>query len=85
MVVGDAPVYVCGDGFRLQQALVRLVTNSYAAGAGGLVEVALTVSYDANGGWAVIRVRDNGSGLPPDQLAHILTVLPGDRGQRRNG
>ena len=69
VVVGDAPVYVCGDGFRLQQALVRLVTNSlHAAGAGGLVEVALTVSYDANGGWAVIRVRDNGSGLPSDQL-----------------
>lgn len=73
VVVGDAPVYVCGDGFRLQQALVRLVTNSlHAAGAGGLVEVALTVSYDANGGWAVIRVRDNGSGLPSDQLAHIF-------------
>jgi len=73
VVTGDAPVYVCGDEFRLQQALARLVTNAlHTAGVGGLVEVALTVSYDTNGGWAVIRVRDNGSGLPPDQLAHIF-------------
>lgn len=37
-----------------------------------MVEVALTVRKSAQGAWATIRVRDNGSGLPPDQLAHVF-------------
>src|SRR5690606_3043437 len=49
IAVDETPVFVCADEYRLQQALIRLVSNAlHTAGPGGTVDVALTVSYEAN-------------------------------------
>jgi len=73
VLVDDAPVSVCADEYRLRQALVRLVTSAlHTAGTDGTVEVALTLWQGAEGERAVVRVRDNGLGLPADQLAHVF-------------
>ena len=73
VVVDDAPVSLCADEYRLRQALVRLVSNAlHTAGMDGTVEVALTLRQGAEGERAIVRVRDNGLGLPPDQLAHVF-------------
>jgi PAS domain S-box-containing protein len=63
------PVTVVGDAIRLQQAIGNLVNNAgkYTP-AGGSVRVALEV----DGGQAVVRVRDDGPGIPPDQLEAIF-------------
>jgi PAS domain S-box-containing protein len=51
------------DRSRLEQALGNILTNAFKFGAGGPVEVTL----DREGGTAVVRIKDHGVGLPPEQ------------------
>ena len=55
------------DAARLATALDHLIDNGFdAAGADGTVEVAVR----AEGGMAVVAVRDNGVGIAPDYMAN---------------
>jgi len=73
VIMSDAPVFVCADDVRLRQALVRLVTSALqTAGQGGRVEVALMERRNGDRRWALVRVRDNGATLSPDELAHVF-------------
>jgi signal transduction histidine kinase len=65
----DGPVRVTGDEVRLRELLLILLDNAIkftdAAGT-----VALTLAAD--GGKAVVQVRDSGRGIPPDMLPHVF-------------
>lgn len=62
-------ILVCGDKDRLQQVLVNLIGNAINyTQAGG--EVVVGVAKDQ--GRARITVRDNGSGIPSEDLPHIF-------------
>lgn len=65
----DGPVRVRGDGVWLRELLLILLDNAIkftdAAGT-----VALTL--EAEGDKAVVRVRDSGSGIPPEALSHVF-------------
>ena len=68
---------VSGDRVHLQQVLLNLILNGLDAMAGTGEETAarlLTVSArsDANGTSVEIAVRDHGTGLPADRLAHVF-------------
>jgi PAS domain S-box-containing protein len=65
-------VPVTGDTVRLQQAIGNLVHNAskYTAARGG-IRVALAI----DGGEAVIRVRDDGIGIPPERLESIFDLF----------
>jgi two-component system, chemotaxis family, CheB/CheR fusion protein len=64
-----AALRVHGDALRLAQAVVNLVTNAAKyTQPGGRIELRAS----AEGHEAVIRVRDNGSGIPPDLLQGIF-------------
>lgn len=51
------------DRNRLEQALVNVLSNAFKFGAGSPVDVTL----DGDGAAAVVRIRDHGVGLPPDE------------------
>jgi signal transduction histidine kinase/ActR/RegA family two-component response regulator len=66
------PVYVDGDAVRLEQVVCNLVTNAIKyTPRGGHVEV----SVSGRSGAAVLIVRDDGIGVPPDQLQSIFEVF----------
>jgi CheY-like chemotaxis protein/anti-sigma regulatory factor (Ser/Thr protein kinase) len=65
-------VKVLGDPVRLQQVVGNLVNNaSKYTPAGGSIWVDLQV----DGGEALLRVRDNGAGIPPDRLGSIFDLF----------
>jgi PAS domain S-box-containing protein len=72
VTVPPEPVYVTGDLTRLGQVLSNLLNNSakYTPEAG---RIELTV--ERQGGHAVIRVRDNGAGIPGDVLPRIFELF----------
>jgi signal transduction histidine kinase len=65
----DGPVRVRGDEVRLRELLLILLDNAIKfTDAAGTVELTL----EADGGKAVLRVRDSGSGIPPEALPHVF-------------
>src|SRR5690606_6265562 len=63
------PVHVFADPTRLEQVLQNLVNNAarYTPAGGHIAIVAEQVD-----GEAVLRVRDDGTGIPPDMLGRIF-------------
>jgi signal transduction histidine kinase len=75
-----APVWVGGDGRSIERVIDNLVCNAiHHCPPGGRIELALT----SRGGRAVLRVRDDGAGVPPPDRERIF--LPGDRGSSPRG
>ncbi len=76
-------VQVRGDALRLKQVLLNLLTNAIKFTLrGGTV----TLSLVREGGTAVLRVRDTGIGIAPEDIAKVLTpfgqVVPSDEEAR---
>ncbi|MGJ7603415.1 hybrid sensor histidine kinase/response regulator [Variovorax sp. LT1R20] len=68
----DAPLAVEGDGVRLTQVFSNLLNNAAKyTPEGGRIDVFV----ERDGTDAVVRVRDNGAGLPPDMLASIFDMF----------
>ncbi|MEA2166375.1 MAG: two-component system, OmpR family, sensor histidine kinase BaeS [Thermoanaerobaculia bacterium] len=66
---GDDDVIVLADARRIIQVLTNLLVNAVAhiAGAGEV-----RIAWERSGPDALIRVADNGSGIPPADLPHIF-------------
>jgi signal transduction histidine kinase len=70
--VSAESVWVRADPGRLEQVLTNLLTNAIKyTNAGGTV----TVRVGAEGGQAVVRVRDTGVGIAPDVLPHVFDLF----------
>ena len=67
------PLWVHGDATRLQQIQINLLTNAvkYTPQGG---RVTLTAAPDGNSA-AVIRVSDNGAGIPPTMLDSVFDLF----------
>jgi signal transduction histidine kinase/CheY-like chemotaxis protein len=66
------PIVVLGDADRLQQAIGNLLDNaSKYTPIGGSISLTLT----AEGSEAVLRVSDNGPGVPPDKVEAIFDLF----------
>ncbi len=77
-----SPVTVLGDPVRLSQVVTNLLTNAAKfTPSGG--RVVLTVSED--GDQATLTVADTGSGIPPDELAHVFERFFRGRNARAGG
>jgi len=66
------PIVVLGDADRLQQAIGNLLDNaSKYTPVGGSISLTLT----AEGNEAVLRISDNGPGVPPDKVEAIFNLF----------
>ena len=71
VAIGDQALQVHGDRIRLAQALGNLLSNAAKfTPARGRARIAL--ERDAQGGQAIIRVRDSGAGIAADLLPHLF-------------
>ncbi|WP_324788687.1 HAMP domain-containing sensor histidine kinase [Streptomyces sp. H51] len=61
--LAEEPVTVTGDAHRLQQVLANLLTNARVHTPVG---TKVTVSLETDGPWAVLKVHDDGPGVPED-------------------
>jgi PAS domain S-box-containing protein len=68
----DGPVMVMGDAVRLQQVVGNLLNNASKYSPAG---ASLAISLAREGGEAVLRVRDDGTGIPPESLGSIFDVF----------
>jgi signal transduction histidine kinase len=79
------PIYLFGDPSRLVQVLTNLLGNAAKfTDPGGRIR--LTVETEA--GQAVLRVRDNGRGIPRDRLSRVFDPFwqdPRNRGKGTRG
>ena len=70
--VAQDAVHVLGDVDRLQQVFSNLVSNAFKyTPPGGTV----TVSVKTEDAWAVVSVRDEGEGIPPERLPRIFELF----------
>jgi PAS domain S-box-containing protein len=66
-------VEVTVDETRVHRILANLLTNAIKFSPdGGAVEVTITMRDGPNGGTAVVAVRDEGVGIPRDELPHVF-------------
>ena len=72
LLLPTEPLWTEGDPVRLEQVFVNLLTNAAKyTDTGGLIH--MTVGREGND--AVVRVIDNGAGIPADKLAHIFDLF----------
>ena len=76
-VNGHIATEVLGDGTRLKQILVNLISNAVKFTTTGEVFVHVRPTYPPDGGaslqsWLEFSVRDTGMGIPSDRLARLF-------------
>ncbi|KYF74042.1 hypothetical protein BE11_23830 [Sorangium cellulosum] len=64
----DGPVFCEGDGFRIEQVVVNLLSNAWKFGRGAPVEI----TVEQGDGAARLLVRDRGIGIAPEDQARIF-------------
>jgi signal transduction histidine kinase len=61
------------DAFRLERVLDNLLSNAIKySPAGGEITLTAAEEHDATGAWAVVQVRDQGIGIPAEDLPHVF-------------
>jgi PAS domain S-box-containing protein len=68
----QVPLWVYGDASRLSQVMSNLLNNAakYTTEGGRI-----SLSLAADGCWAVVQVRDNGVGIPPEMLNEVFDMF----------
>lgn len=68
-LIADVPVTIHADGDKIRQVVTNLVGNTVQhTPLGTPVEIAV----HADGGWAVLEVRDHGPGIAPEDSARVF-------------
>jgi len=68
----DSKLQVIGGRIRLEQVLVNLLQNAFEALEGSTrPQIRISVAVEAD--WVLIRIIDNGPGLPPDVAKALFT------------
>jgi len=73
------------DAAGLNRAFLNLVNNALDAVENGTGVVTVASTYDSMNRNVIVRVIDNGTGIPPDQIDHIFTPFHSSKGHRGTG
>jgi len=73
------------DSAGLHQAFLNLIANALDAVSGQTGAVTVTSKYDSMHRDVIVRVVDNGSGIPPSQMDRIFTPFYSSKGQKGTG
>jgi two-component system NtrC family sensor kinase len=76
---------VPADSAGLHQAFMNLLTNALDAVADKTGAVTVSSQYDSMNRRVIVKVADNGSGIPPRQIEHIWTPFWSSKGQKGTG
>jgi two-component system phosphate regulon sensor histidine kinase PhoR len=72
ILLRDGPVRILGSSDELSRLIENLVDNAVKyGGSGGRVEIGVTRERDSEGEYALLRVRDFGSGIAPEHLPRL--------------
>ena len=68
----DTPLCILADTVRVEQMLTNLLTNAIKyTPPGGIIRISAAAEGDA----VAISIRDNGIGIPPEQLEHVFELF----------
>jgi len=82
--IDDLPP-IPADAAGLHQALLNLVSNALDAVEDGSGAVTVSTKYDSMHRNVIVKVVDNGTGIPPGQLDRIFTPFYSSKGQKGTG
>jgi len=68
----NVPAELLGDGLRIKQILNNLLSNAFKYTKEGEVELSVNAERGADAVMLVVRVRDTGSGMTPEQLGRLF-------------
>ncbi|HYP38728.1 MAG TPA: PAS domain-containing sensor histidine kinase [Chloroflexia bacterium] len=69
--VGALPLWI--DAGRIERALANLLSNAIKYSPwGGQIKVTLSLEGEESESWAVVSVRDEGLGIPAQEIPHIF-------------
>lgn len=76
LFVADEPLWVDGDVTRLEQVFSNLVSNAVKySEAGGTIAVSLTPSMRGERRFALLKIRDTGVGIAPENLGSVFDLF----------
>lgn len=72
-----APIWILGDYTRLEQIVGNVLNNAIKYTEEGEIRISLTAEPDQKGdpGWAAVRVRDTGIGIPAGMLPQVFDLF----------
>ncbi len=76
----DLPTIYAVRG-QLHQVFINLVTNACHAVDGDAGELEVAARHDATSDVVVVRVKDNGCGIPPDHVEHVFEPFFSTKGE----
>lgn len=76
---------ISADASGLHQAFMNLLTNALDAVADKSGAVTVSSKYDSMNRKVIVKISDNGSGIPAGQLDHIWTPFWSSKGQKGTG
>jgi signal transduction histidine kinase/ligand-binding sensor domain-containing protein/DNA-binding response OmpR family regulator len=69
------PHYIYGDGFRLKQVLINMVSNAVKFTQKGEIRVDVTGSDSGDEMTLYFTIKDTGIGIPPEQLKNLFEAF----------
>jgi two-component system nitrogen regulation sensor histidine kinase NtrY len=67
----NQPMHICADSMMIQQVLINLIKNAMEA-VKGREDKSIELSADSRNDKVIIRVRDNGKGIEPEDLEKVF-------------
>lgn len=68
----NTPLCICGDSFRIQQIMGNLLSNAIKFSPNGAF-IEVMIDHDVENSTLIIRIRDQGEGISPEDQGRIFT------------